>query len=192
MLMQSAKQKEFLAKNAMERPYYTAEEFVATRILRAINASGEKAYQYLLCALAQSMADCEHKSRWEVAAYLLKRRITVNLAVDRPQLVAMPISALETYRGRKAPEIGKFIRDSPHDQQRVHSDYGPNFYVFRTAEMHCVLGYVCWNLSILGHIAAPVGLHPGPRDDSRIVVQSLDVFLKSVEFQDIARELMIE
>lgn len=189
MLMRSDKQKEFLAKTAMERPYYTAEEFVATRVLRAINASGEKAYQYLLCALVESMADCEHKSRWEVAAYLLKRRIRVNLAVDRPRLVALPIAALGT---RRVPDISKFIRDSPHDQERASSNYGPNFYVFRTAEMSCMVGYVCWDLNILGHITAPVGLHPGPRDDSRIAIQSLDIFLKAVEFQDIARELMIE
>ena len=175
---------ELIAKNKLERPYWTAEDFIATRILRAINASGGKAYTHLKGVLEQLFPGCNTATRWNTASWLLKRRIQLNLVVDNPLVIGMPAS----HKG-KSP-LDDHIRSSGYDNTPIGSR-GPNFYIFRNIDTSCTVGYMVWDLSLIGYITPRLVVHPGNLASSRIVTQDLDTFLKEIEFSYIADELVL-
>ena len=175
---------ELIAQNKLDRPYWTAEEFIATRILRVINASGDKAYTHLKSVLAQLFPDCSTVTRWDTATWLLKRRIRLNLVVKDPLIIGMP----SVHKGESS--LDNHIRNSGYDNVAI-GGHGPNFYIFRMPDNSCVVGHTVWDRELLGYIKPKFTAYPGSSMTSRIVTQNLDTFLDEVQFDYIANELVL-
>jgi hypothetical protein len=182
------KRDEYVKENMMKRPYWTAEEFIATRILRSIGASGQKAYDQLVHAIDQVLPECPRTCRWDVASFLLKRRIRLNLVVQDPRVIGLPYHVLEE-GGTRKPNIAKYLRNSPFTSQSSSGNF-QDFYLFRMADDSIDTARVTWNLDVVGHITPSFVVHEG-NAGSRIVIQDLETFLKEIEFQDITNELMV-
>ena len=180
-------QEDLLATLKLSRPNWMAEEFIATRILRCINASGAKAYEHLKIALTQCMPECPTDSRWAVATFMLKRRIKLNLCVAEPHILGL--SSLDIKNYRSPADLAKHIRESPFTEMTA-STIGPDFYLLRPPSDECLVGYIIWNRDSLGDIKPRFLVEKGPVM-SRIIVQDLDTFLDMVEFKDITNELML-
>lgn len=179
---------ELIAQNKLERPNWTAEEFIATRVLREINSSGEKAYTHLTGVLSQNFSECEHKTRWDTAVFLLKRRIKLNLVVSDPVIIGLPSSAIEA-KG-KAKGIDGYIRESAYDNTPI-GGRGPNFYIFRMPDASCIVAYTLWNIDLLSSISPSFRVYPGCISSSRIIVQGLDTFLEEIQMAWVAKELLL-
>lgn len=181
---------ELIAENKILRPHWTAEEFIATRILREINASGAKAYEHLVAVVLQLFPECETKTRWDVAKFLLARRIALNLVVSDPIVMGLGPSALEGARRNTSISMDSYIRESPYGNSS-RDGLGPCFYIFRCADNSCMVGYVVWNRNLIGDITPRFTVHQGPDSASRIILQNLDTFLVETAFQGIGSELVL-
>lgn len=182
--MRTAKQEELLERNKLERPNWTAEEFIATRILRELDASGAKGYMHLKTAIMSVFPECPTSTRWDIASFLLKRRIALNLVVRNPKLVGLPYQALP---GKHS--LAGFIKESPFQDQNI-GGIGPNFFVARMPDDTCMIGYAVWELQRMADIEPRFTADKGSHQE-RIITQKLETFMGWVEFKSIAGELLL-
>lgn len=180
----SMTREDLVARNKLERPYWAAEEFIATRILRYINASGDKAYIHLKSAIGQLFPECETTTRWDTAAWLLRRRLQQYFKLDKARVIGMP----EAHKGKST--LDSHIRNSGYDNIDI-GGVGPNFYIFRLANTACLAGYMVWDRDLIGYIKPGFTVHPGNIYTSRVITQGLDTLLEDILFEHIAEELVI-